>query len=97
MKKQRVVEEVVCDICGARACSKCELCKRDLCSSCARYICKKEEQPSSPWSGGWTLYYNQYTPEMTICKNCLDALKLSLRVCAGQSGKKSKRRKKKER
>ncbi len=87
MKKQRVVEEVVCDICGARACSKCELCKRDLCSNCARYICKKEEQPSSPWSSGWTIYYNQYTPEMTICKKCLDALKLSLRVCAGQSVK----------
>jgi len=87
MRKKRIVEDVVCDICGAKAYTKCELCKKDLCNDCARYICKKNEQPSNPFSGTWTIYYSQYTPEMTICKKCLDALKLSLRICAGQSVK----------
>ena len=87
MKKKVVVEKVICDICGNDAHLKCEICGKDICSNCARYICKKNENYSATaWSGSYSPFTPEYTPEMTICKKCLDALKLSLRVSIGKRG-----------
>lgn len=84
MKKKIVKEITVCDICGQPARTKCELCGRDICENCARYICKKN--PAPQYSETWVYFSggSRYTPEMVICKECFDSLKLSLRISAGQ-------------
>ena len=81
MKKKIVVEKVVCDICGQDAFEKCEICGKDICYDCARYICKKKATyPSASWSASYSPFEQLYTPEMTICKKCVDALKEIVRV-----------------
>ena len=86
MKKRVIVEKVICDLCGNDASLKCEICGKDICQNCARYICKKNESYSvTPWSASNSPFESLYTPEMVVCKECIDALKLSLRVSVGKS------------
>ena len=94
MKRIVTIEKVICDLCGNDASLKCEICGKDICQNCARYICKKNESYSvTPWSASSSPFESLYTPEMIVCKECIDALKLSLRVSIGKSvisrGKKS--------
>ena len=86
MKKRVTVEKVICDLCGNDASLKCEICGKDICQNCARYICRKRpDYPSSYWSASYSPFEPLYTPEMIVCKECINALKLSLRVSVGKS------------
>lgn len=83
----------ICDICNTQISNGnqkiCELCGKDLCIKCSRYICSKIQNPSSPIGTSWTLVYPGsdaclHQEEMIICKNCFDTLKLSIRVSANK-------------
>jgi len=92
MKKKHVVYDDFCDICNKiigrtpyASPYKCQLCGKEICQDCARFVCSKPEPPpvsggSSVWSGfGVSCNHKE---EFIICKNCTDALKLSLLVVA---------------
>jgi len=90
--KKRVIEEIVCDFCEQKATGKCDLCGRDICIECTRWICKKRY---SPTSGGLVLYpglnYDSYPwkweAERALCKDCVEKFKMSLVVLASKGGR----------
>ena len=93
MKKKIVVEETWCDLCkNTRATLKCKVCGKDVCSDCARYLCKYNPPPmlsrsSSPWVQ--TESYPSrptYEPVVneTLCADCCEAFKMTIAVTAGQ-------------
>jgi len=98
LKKKHVVYDYFCDICGELvgrspyvAPFHCELCGKEVCQNCARFICAKP--PPKPCSGGSALVWTglgscDHKEEMVICKACTDALKLSLRIAANKKRKK---------
>lgn len=82
VKKRTIIEETFCDFCGRKAQYKCQLCGRDICSECARFICKKTEHSISggTWVGAQPV---EYSEEATICKDCAEKFKMSLATLAG--------------
>ena len=88
MKKKIVKYETVCDLCGKFATKKCELCGRDICSECARYIVKEN---ISQVSSGFSTYFltgPSYIKEMTLCKRCAENIRLSIRNLVGEKNRK---------
>ena len=86
MKRVVTIEKVICDLCGKDASLKCEICGKDICQNCARYICRKRpDYPLPYWSASDSSFESPYIPEMIVCKECINALKLSLRISVGKS------------
>jgi len=95
MRRRHVVYDHFCDVCGNLIGRTpyaqpiiCQLCGKDVCQGCARYICSR--LPPAPSSGGLLYGYVgcNHKEEAIICKACTDALKLSLHVAANKKGKK---------
>lgn len=85
MRKRHVTYSYFCDICNQDLKTllpiKCQLCGKEVCQDCARYICSKSTPP--PISGGSFMWSScNHKEELTICKSCTDILKLSLQVAA---------------
>lgn len=91
MKKKKIIEIIQCDFCQQEADGKCSLCGKDVCKACARWICRKKY---SPVSGGPCLSFGpssyapypwEWTPEMQLCKDCVEKFKMSIATLAGKS------------
>lgn len=89
LKKERIIEELVCDFCGKPAIQKCELCGRDVCVECARWVCRKESHPVSGgpylgWGSSYDPYPYDWKEERKLCKDCVEKFKLSIALLAGK-------------
>jgi len=92
MRKVIKIKRTICDLCGDTAELQCELCKKDICQNCARWICRKEAHASS---GGFTITsFSQYgfdpypfvwKPEKTLCKECVENFKLAIGCLVGKA------------
>jgi len=91
VKKTVKVIKTVCDFCGKEAHLHCELCGKDVCNACARWICNKEYRPVSGgpcitpgWSNPYAEYPWEWSVEKTICKDCCEKFKMSIAILAGK-------------
>lgn len=90
MKKECKTFEYFCDVCGSKIEGPpriCDLCGKEVCDYCMRYLCSKpvptnQQTATANWTFQWPPYSSLYNEEMRICKGCADILKLSLHVSA---------------
>lgn len=98
LKKKKVIEITQCDFCQEEAFGKCELCGKDVCKACARWICKKQYSPvfGGPFpsfgSNPYAPYPWEWTPEMQLCKDCTEKFKMSIAILAKRSSDNFERR-----
>jgi len=68
---------VTCEICREYpAYYRCQICGKEICGCCVRFI----DGLAVPKSDYWE-------PELTLCKSCSDKLKLSIRIASAKKDK----------